>query len=247
MISSSPNTAHDAPALARLAARIVWASLVVLVVSSLLALVPEVETGAELLALLALQAVLGLLLFLPYWRYVTWLRAVAVGRATDTDRVRVQRWAAALQWLMLVWLVYLIGSWLLDRLGLWRGELTVAEQSGGTLAFQVIGGVVTVGLLVQLRRWVDAHTHTQADAAARTSELPPLLPALTLWVRAAQVTLVLGLPLALAELKFAGTLLGVLDVLGTVLVPLLDILALEFSLRFARASAGTPQPQVATV
>lgn len=185
------------------------------------------------------------LVFLPYWRYVGWLRAAAAQRATDTDRVRVRRWAA-------VWLVFtlagaigLLGSEVAARLrlGLWADEALAASWKGQpwwTLGFSAVGAVVSVGLLAELRGWVEAHSRTQGDPAAQARRLSPRLPVLTAWVRAGQLCLLVGLPLTLTQLAAAGDLGGWPGLLAAVLTTGLELLVLEYSLRFARASAAPP-------
>lgn len=234
-------------ALARLLTWLVG-SLVLAEVAEVLLSVSQAQVGdVPPLFLLAFLLVFSPLLVLPYWRYVSWLQAVAAQCATEADRVRVLRWAAVWLAFTLAWVVFTVGSEVAVRLrlGMWADEALVAVWQGlpwELLAFGVVGGAVTVGLLVQLRRWVDAHTRTQADAAARASQLSPLLPALTAWVRAGQLCLLIGLPLTHRQLELSSAEPGVAGTLTAVLTTGLNLLVLEYSLRFARASAAAPPP-----
>lgn len=179
-----PRTAPSPVALARQAAWIIGAALLWMVFSVPVQLGAEADTDAGGKFLLTLLTLVPLLLLfgVPCWRFVTWLRAVARGRATGADRVRVLSWAAVWQWLALAWLVFSVGMWAVNPTGLWRGQ----GFGLAGLALDVVGGVVTVGLLAALRRWIDRHTRTQADGGARAGELAPLLPGTALWVRAGQ-------------------------------------------------------------
>jgi len=234
-------------ALARLVAWLVGTLVLVEVVEALSSSPQEQVGDMPPLLFWGLLLAFSPLLLLPYWRYVGWLQAVAAQRATEADRVRVKRWAAVWLGFTLLWLTWLIGDEVAGRLrlGLWADEALAAVWQGlpwELLAFSVVGGAVAVGLLLQLRRWVDAHTRTQADAAARASQLSPRLPALTAWVRAGQLWLLVSLPLTPMQQELSLAEPGVLGTLTAVLTAALDLLILEFSLRFARASASPFEP-----
>lgn len=240
MILRPRRTVSSPATLARRAAWMIGGSLLLLVLSIPLQLGAEADTdtgGRLLLALLTLVPLL-LLFGVPCWRFVTWLRAVAMGRATEEDRVRVLSWAAVWQWLTLVWLVFSVGVWVVNPLGLWRGE----ELGLAVLAFDVVGGVVTVGLLAALRRWVDRHTRTQANAGARAEELAPLLSSTTLWVRAGQAVVLAGL-----VRQLGGSALEPLEGFIAVSIALFEALALELCLRFAWTSAEPSGPETLPV
>lgn len=240
------------PALARLVTWLVGTLVLVEVVGGLSSSLQEQVGDMPPLLFWGLLLAFSPVLLLPYWRYVGWLQAVAAQRATEADRVRVARWAAVWLGFTLLWLTWLIGGEVAGRLrlGLWADEALAASWSGqpwDLLAFGVVGGAVAVGLLVQLRRWVDRHTRVQGDASARASQLSPLLPALTAWVRAGQLCLLIGLPLTHRQLELSSAEPGVAGTLTAVLTTGLELLVLEYSLRFARASAAPPLPTPAPV
>lgn len=239
MILRPPRHASSPATLARQATWMIVGTLLVTVLSVAVQLGAEadMDTGGRLL--LTVLTLVPLLLFgVPCWRFVTWLRAAAEGRATEADRVRVLSWAAVWQGLTLAWLVSAVGMWAFNPLGLWRGE----EFGLAVLAFEAVGAVVTVGLLAALRRWVDRHTRTQANAGARPGELVPLLPGTTRWIRAGQALVLAGL-----ARQVGGPALEPLEVSTAVGTALFDALALELCLRFAWTSAGASGPETLPV